>query len=630
MTRRLPAPLPWLAGLLAVYLLGPFLAGIPQVWLADWHSVDMAALGRACAVSVASATLATALIALGGIPLGYLLARAPGRAAAALGFLVQLPLALPPLASGILLLFLLGYRSPLGRLTDGGLTDSFVGIVLAEIFVAAPFLIVAARSAFAAVDPVLEGVASTLGHRRLAVFLRVSLPLAWPATRSGLLLAWLRGFGEFGATVMVAYHPYSLPVYTYVAFGSQGLPAMLPVLLPALAAAVIVMGLSSAGTRPASIRGGRATVPQAARLVQSLDPSNRHSRPRNATALPVELAFRFQKQLNGFELDIAWSSRARRLAILGPSGSGKSLTLRLIAGLERPDVGTLKLGGRDLSKFPPELRSIAYVPQNYGLFPNLTIAEHLRFPIGAAPDVAQHWLERLGLSDLKDRLPTTLSLGQQQRVALARALVRPADLLLLDEPFSALDAPLRARLRHELRDLQRDIAATTIIVTHDPEEAALLADELLVLEDGRVLQAGRVEAIFSRPASEAVARLLGAENVVQGIAVAENQIAIEGGAIVIVAGPALQPGKRVGWSVRPECLRLSANGRYEATIASSATIGGAREISVRLGGTLLRVLAGLEDGAPTSPCRLDIDPGSVQVWQTEGAVHNTVAPAQTA
>ena len=164
--------------------------------------------------------------------------------------------------------------------------------------------------------------------------------------------------------------------------------------------------------------------------------------------------------------------------------------------------------GRDLLQLPPELRGIAYVPQNYGLFPHLIIAEHLRFPIGAVPDLAQHWLERLGLSDLKDRLPAALSLGQQQRVALARALVRPAGLILLDEPLSALDAPLRARVRRELRDLQREIAATTIIVTHDPEEAAILADELLVLEDGRVLQAGPVQAVFSRPASEVVARLL--------------------------------------------------------------------------------------------------------------------------
>jgi ABC-type Fe3+/spermidine/putrescine transport system ATPase subunit/ABC-type sulfate transport system permease component len=614
-----PAPLPWLAGLLALYLLAPFVAGVREIWLADWHSVDVAALGRASAVSVASATLASALIAFGGIPLGYLLARIPGRAMAVLGFVVQLPLALPPLASGVLLLFLLGHRSPLGRLTDGGLTDSFLGIVLAETFVAAPFLIIAARSAFSAVDPVLEGVAATLGHGRLATFLKVTLPLAWPATRSGLLLAWLRGFGEFGATVMVAYHPYSLPVYTYVAFGSQGLPAMLPVLLPALVAALVVMGISSASIRRGSIHGRGAAVPEAARLAQTLAASNRHRQALNGSATAVDLAFRFDKHFIGFELDVAWSTRARRLAIIGPSGSGKSLTLRLIAGLEQPETGMLNIDGRDMSQIPPELRNIAYVPQNYGLFPHLTIAEHLRFPIGATPDAARHWLERLRLEGLEDRLPIALSLGQQQRVALARALVRPAGLMLLDEPFSALDAPLRARLRHELRDLQHDVAATMIIVTHDPEEAAFLADELLVLEAGCVLQTGSVQAVFSRPANESVARLLGAENVGQGIAVAENRIAIDGGGTLIVAGPALQPGMRVGWSVRPERVRLSGNGRYEAKIESSATIGNACEISVRLGRTLLRVMADPSDSAMSGLCRLDIDPGSLQVWRFDEA-----------
>ena len=228
MTRRLPASLPILAGILAVYLIAPFIAGVQQVAFADWRSVDVAALLRACAVSIGSASAATVLLAIGGIPLGYLLARIPGRGMAAVGFLVQLPLALPPLASGILLLFLVGYSSPLGRFAQGMLTDSFTGIVLAEAFVAAPFLIIAARSAFAAMDPALEGVAATLGRRPLDIFFRVSLPIAWPAILSGLLLAWLRAFGEFGATVMVAYHPYSLPVYTYVAFGAQGLPAMLP------------------------------------------------------------------------------------------------------------------------------------------------------------------------------------------------------------------------------------------------------------------------------------------------------------------------------------------------------------------------------------------------------------------
>ena len=152
-------------------------------------------------------------------------------------------------------------------------------------------------------------------------------------------------------------------------------------------------------------------------------------------------------------------------------------------------------------------------------------------------------------------------------------------------------------------------------MTHDPQEAAILADELLVIEDGRVLQAGPVEAVFSRPASEVVARLLGAENAGEGIAVADNQIAIEGGAILIVAGPPLQPGKRVGWSVRPERVRLGADGRYEARIESIAAIGGARDVLVRLGGTPLRILADPSWGIPANRCRLEIDPGAIQVWQ---------------
>ena len=295
MTRRIPAPLPWLAGLLAIYLAAPLAAGAQQVVLADWSSVDVQALMRACGVSVVSASVATALIALGGIPLGYVLARRPGRGMAALGFLVQLPLALPPLASGILLLFLVGYSAPLGRLTDGVLTDSFPGIVLAEAFVAAPFVIVAARSAFAATDPVLEDVAATLGRGPLHVFFRVSLPVAWPAILSGLLLAWLRAFGEFGATVMVAYHPYSLPVYTYVAFGAQGLPAMLPVLLPTLTLALIVMLLSG-------LAGGkRKDRPAPAWRVKELPP------PAPISASPTfvpggvhDLSLQFEKQLNGF------------------------------------------------------------------------------------------------------------------------------------------------------------------------------------------------------------------------------------------------------------------------------------------------------------------------------------------
>ena len=429
--RRPGAVLP-LAGLLAAYLLAPFLAAMGQVGGADWAGVDLPALAQAGLVSVGSATLATVLVAAGGIPLGYLLARVPGRGMAVLGFVVQLPLALPPLASGVLLLFLLGYASPLGRLTGGALTDSFTGIVLAEAFVAAPFLIVAARSAFAAVDPTLEDVAATLGHRPGAVFRRVSLALAAPGIWAGVLLTWLRAFGEFGATVMVAYHPYSLPVYTYIAFGSQGLPAMLPVVLPTILVAAVVMALSLRGRRP-------SRRPLAEPL-----PRSRPALPPGGAAHPARpLRLALRRRLPGFTLDVAWQTEARRLCILGASGSGKSATLRLLAGLD-PAEQAVSLNGRDLGPLPPDARGVAYVPQSFGLLPHLAVARQIRFGVGCDPARARHWTERLGLAGLEHRRPAELSMGQQQRVALARALSRPADLLLLDEPFSALDAPLRA------------------------------------------------------------------------------------------------------------------------------------------------------------------------------------------
>ncbi len=259
MTGHLRGPLPWLAALLGAYLLAPVLALAARLGPRTWADLHSPALWSALRVSATAATVSSILIAFGGIPLAYLLARARGWRSDILGVAVQLPLALPPLVGGILLLFLIGPYTVIGRTFGGALTDSFVGIVLAQTFVAAPFLIVAARSAFAAVDPSLEAVAATLGDRPLARFLRVSLPLAWPGVRAGLLLAWLRAFGEFGATLMVAYHPYSLPVYTYVQFGGTGLPATIAPVVVALLAAFLFLSLSAlAGGRPLPSRPRRA------------------------------------------------------------------------------------------------------------------------------------------------------------------------------------------------------------------------------------------------------------------------------------------------------------------------------------------------------------------------------------
>jgi ABC-type sulfate transport system permease component len=233
--------------LLMLYLVVPvvylfFMLPWPQV---SGQLTDPTALG-ALVTSLLSATLAICLIALFGVPLGYLLARRdfPGRGL--LTLLVYLPLVFPPVVSGILLLLLYGPYGLIGTpFANAGLEldSSFTGIVLAQIFVASPFVIIAARSAFEAVDPTLEQVAATLGKGNLEIFWRVNLPVARAGIIAGLLLGWLRALGEFGATVIMAYHPYTLPVYLYVQLTGTGVDAALPLVLLTLTVSFIGVGL---------------------------------------------------------------------------------------------------------------------------------------------------------------------------------------------------------------------------------------------------------------------------------------------------------------------------------------------------------------------------------------------------
>ncbi|HEX4704881.1 MAG TPA: ABC transporter permease subunit, partial [Pseudonocardiaceae bacterium] len=208
-------PLPWLAALLVLYLVVPLIAFVARIPGTPSGSLAAPGVGDALWVSVLTATIATAVITVLGVPLGYLLAHTTRRIGVVISVLVQLPLALPPLISGILLIYLVGPYGPVGQFFDGALTDDLTGIVLAQVFVAAPFLVVSARAAFAAVDPALADVAATLGHGPMSRAVRVALPSAFGGIRAGMLLAWLRAFGEFGATVVLAYHPYSLPVFVY-------------------------------------------------------------------------------------------------------------------------------------------------------------------------------------------------------------------------------------------------------------------------------------------------------------------------------------------------------------------------------------------------------------------------------
>jgi ABC-type Fe3+/spermidine/putrescine transport system ATPase subunit len=211
------------------------------------------------------------------------------------------------------------------------------------------------------------------------------------------------------------------------------------------------------------------------------------------------------------------AQKSEVLALLGPSGSGKSTLLAAIAGIVKPNEGKIFLGGRNLLDFPPESRGLGMVFQDFALWPHMTVAQNVAFPLLvrklAASEIAERTetaLARVGLSGFAGRRPHQLSGGQQQRVALARAVIAETQLLLLDEPLSALDPATRSSVRSELADVLRKLALTTIIVTHDREEAFEIADRLAVLVDGQIQQHSKPEEAYERPVNLTVARFMGA------------------------------------------------------------------------------------------------------------------------
>jgi ABC-type Fe3+/spermidine/putrescine transport system ATPase subunit/ABC-type sulfate transport system permease component len=599
---RASSPLPWLGGLLALYLLVPIVAFV--VRLAGGAPASPG-LGSALATSLFTATVATVVITVLGTPLAYLLARRRGFVGRLVLALVALPLALPTLMSGILLLYVVGPFTLPGELFGGKLTDTRVGIILAQIFVAAPFLIIAARAAFAAVDPALEEVAATLGFGRVGRFARVAVPAALPGIAAGILLTWLRAFAEFGATVILAYHPFSLPVFTFVQFDETGLPGTMLPIAAALLAALVVLALA------------QLPIPRRRRVSIAAAPSVPVG--VGGPRIPPALDFALSKRLGSFTLEIAHSSHSPRLALLGPSGAGKTLTLRLLAGLTASDGGHVRAGSRELHGIPAERRQIAYVPQQPTLLPRRTVSQQATFGVGARPELAAWWLEQLGLHGLEDRYPEELSGGQQRRVALARALAVEPRVLLLDEPFTGLDGPVGDRLRRELRRLQREAGLCTVIVTHDPEEAALLADEIIVLDHGRVLQAGARAEVFRAPGSPEVAGLLGIANARRGVALARAAISSDG-AEILTSASGLVEGSEVVWCVRPERISVDRAGGYEAVLLDDIDLGSTRELTVALAGRLELTVrtAATTELVIGEPLRLDIPPQDVSVWPLPG------------
>jgi molybdate transport system permease protein len=389
------------------------------------------------------------------------------------------------------------------------------------------------------------------------------------------MLAWLRSFGEFGATVILAYHPYSLPVFTFVQFDATGLSATVLPIAASLAAALVVLLL----VQLRAPRRRRGHGPRGQITVRAPDVAGAGS--------PLNLEFAVRTRLgSGFSLDLAHRARSSRLALIGASGAGKTLTLRLLSGLASMEPGGyVRAGARSIDCLPAERRGIGYVPQHPSLIPGRTVWGQVTFGAKARPSLAAWWMERLDLTGLEERYPDELSGGQQRRVAFARALAIEPAVLLLDEPFSGLDAPVRNRLGRELRRLQHEVGLSTVIVTHDPEEAALLADEIIVIDGGRILQAGSRESVFHAPLSPQIAALLGIVNAHHGRIVAPGCVASNGAGIHAPTGE-LAEGREVVWCIRPERISVCPDGEYRAILLDCIDLGSVRELTISLDGTL--------------------------------------------
>jgi iron(III) transport system ATP-binding protein len=292
--------------------------------------------------------------------------------------------------------------------------------------------------------------------------------------------------------------------------------------------------------------------------------------------------------LDGFDLDLP---RGQILALLGPSGCGKTTALRIIAGFEAPDSGSVEINGRTVAgrgvHVPPEKRRAGLVFQDYALFPHMSVGSNVAYglPKGRPRERVGEVISLVGLQGLENRMPHQLSGGQQQRVALARTLAAESELVLLDEPFSNLDPSVRARVRLEVKQLIRSIGITAVFVTHDQEEALSLAELVGVMMDGRILQIGTPDEVYSRPVSREVAEFLGGANFLPG-EVKEGIVECELGTFPVEAdfkGPA-------DVMFRSEALTICEEGGTPAEVVELDYYGHDQMVTLRLAsGALVRV-----------------------------------------
>jgi molybdate transport system ATP-binding protein len=343
----------------------------------------------------------------------------------------------------------------------------------------------------------------------------------------------------------------------------------------------------------------------------------------------VLLRLEVARTLPAFSLEVRLEARDEVLVLFGPSGAGKTTVLNMVAGLVHPDSGVVEIGDAvafDSSagvRLPPRARGVGYVMQQYALFPHMSALENVMFPLQRAPrreGRARELLELLGMGDQATRRPAQLSGGQQQRVAIARALAAERRVLLLDEPFAALDGAIRHRLQADLRRIRAELGVTALLVTHQLEDAFAVGDRMAVMLDGRVEQCGPVREVFARPATPAVAGALGLRNLFTATVARSDDVALHldwlGLTLLLPPDPALPEGATVTAYIQPDDVKFVYPERpLNPEIAANVTAG--RVVATREGAGTRTAWVSLGNGAELevrfprlSYSRLELAPGT--------------------
>ncbi|MEM9567206.1 MAG: molybdate ABC transporter permease subunit [Cyanobacteria bacterium P01_E01_bin.34] len=515
-------------------------------------------------ISLRIATVATAITFVLGIAAAYGMHRYRGRWRSLLDGLFLAPMVLPPTVLGFLLLMLLGQNGPIGaflRRAGINLVFTWYAAVVATTVVAFPLMYKTVLGALKQIDGSLLQAARTLGASELRVFWQIILPLASPGILAGTTLAFARALGEFGATLMLAGNipgktqTIPMAIYFAVEAGAFG---------EATTWTGIILAIALGGLFLANAWQKRSRSPRRRYRQHQAATGGDHAFPnvfssQSTATKPVSLSVTLVKHLPDFSLNVSFSTDNQPLGLLGASGAGKSLILRCIAGMETPDEGRIVLNGRVLfdSKLginvPSRDRRVGVVFQNNALFPHLTVADNIAFGLPKSlsgpqrRQIAEQQLAAVQLQGMGDRYPAALSGGQQQRVAMARALSSQPEVLLLDEPFSALDTHLRYRMERELKLRLERFAGIAIFVTHNIEETYRICHKLLVMDRGRISIHDSKFTVLSYPQTVSAARLTGCKNISRAIAVDSATVhALDWNCLVTVTEPIPQNLTHIG------------------------------------------------------------------------------------